>query len=131
MSLITELFCENICLLLKMCAHVIFSLLRPQLEKEATRHQTKATFEERCRKREGKLYVRIHRALQGFIQEKVISAASPVVQRAFLGRAHSPHAALEAAGLNTSRPSRLSGIKHHYLGAGGELPLHIRVRQVW
>lgn len=102
--LIIELFHENICLLLKTYPPIILSLLRPQLEKAATRYQNKATFEEHCRKHEDKLYIRIVTcASQAFSQEKVIS---PLwwsgCSRAQLLQ---PTQLSEPAGLNTSPPT--------------------------
>lgn len=72
--LMIELFHENICLPLKTYHPIILSLLRPQLEKAATWYQNKTTFEERCRKHECELCIRIVTcASQAFSQEKVIS----------------------------------------------------------
>lgn len=71
--LIIELFHEDICLPLQTYPPIILSCLRPQLEKAATQYQNMATFEEQCRKHEGKLCIRILTCTsQAFSQEKVI-----------------------------------------------------------
>lgn len=98
--LIIELFHEDICLPLQTYPPIILSCLRPQLEKAATQYQNMATFEEQCRKHEGKLCIRILTCTsQAFSQEKVIGI--------LWWQGHSwaqllqPTQVLEPAGLNT------------------------------